>query len=65
MTEEELLAVVSNTFRTVWPFELLLLLRQEPRRAWLVEVLVRDLRASATAVNESLVVLRRLGVDRR
>ena len=62
MTEEELLAVVSNTFRTVWPFELLLLLRQEPRRAWLVEVLVRDLRASATAVNESLVVLRRLGV---
>jgi hypothetical protein len=62
VTEEELLAVVSNTFRTVWPLELLLLLRREPRQAWLVEALVRDLRASVTAVNESLVVLRRLGV---
>jgi len=62
VTEEELLAAVSNTFRTVWPFELLLLLRQKPRQAWPVEALVRELRASVTAVSESLVVLRRLGV---
>jgi DNA-binding IclR family transcriptional regulator len=62
VTEEALLAIVSNSFRSVWPLELLLLLRHEPRRTWSVGALVQDLRASVSAVSEGLAALRKLGL---
>jgi DNA-binding IclR family transcriptional regulator len=62
VTEEALLAIVSNSFRSVWPLELLLLLRHEPRRAWPVAALVQDLRATVSAVSEGLAALRKLGL---
>jgi DNA-binding IclR family transcriptional regulator len=62
VTEEALLAIVSNSFRSVWPLELLVLLRHEPRRTWSVGALVQDLRASVSAVSEGLAALRKLGL---
>jgi DNA-binding IclR family transcriptional regulator len=62
LTEQELLAFVGGTFRSIWPLELLLLLRQEPRRPWQQDELVRELRASASAVSQGLVELRRIGL---
>jgi len=62
LTEQELLEFVGGTFRSIWPLELLLLLRQEPDRPWQQEQLVRELRASASAVSQGLVELRRIGL---
>jgi DNA-binding IclR family transcriptional regulator len=62
VTEQALLAIVSNSFRSVWPLELLLLLRQEPQRAWRIGALVQDLRGSVSAVSEALAALRNLGL---
>jgi DNA-binding transcriptional ArsR family regulator len=62
VTEEELLAVVSNNLRSVWPLELLLLLRQEARHAWRVDALVLALRASPSAITEGVTVLKKLGL---
>lgn len=62
LTEQELLTFVGDTFRSAWPLELLLLLRQEPRHAWLIADLVRELRASVSTVNEGLAGLRRIGL---
>jgi DNA-binding IclR family transcriptional regulator len=62
VTEEALLGFISSDFRSVWPLELLLLLRQEPVRAWPVDELVRELRASSAALTEALAALRRNGL---
>jgi len=62
VTEEELLAVVSKNLRSVWPLELLLLLRQEPQQAWHIDALVRALRASPSAITEGVTVLKKLGL---
>jgi hypothetical protein len=64
VTEEALLAFISSNFRSVWPLELLLVLRQEALRAWPVDKLVRELRASSTALTEGLAALRRSGLAR-
>jgi hypothetical protein len=62
VTEEEILATVSNTFRSVWTVELLLRLHQEAHRAWPTAGLVRELRASVSAVDDGLADLRKLGL---
>lgn len=58
MTEEAILKFVSESFHSVWPLELLLVLSQEPRQAWQIDVLVRELRASEPVVIQSLEVLK-------
>ncbi len=57
MTEDAILQFVKNTFRSVWPLELLLVLSQEPARPWSVGALVRELRASVPLVIDGLAVL--------
>jgi hypothetical protein len=62
VTEQELLTFAADTFRSAWPLELLLLIHQEPRQAWQMDDLVRELRASPSVVAEALAELRRFGV---
>jgi len=47
--------------RSVWDLELLLLLLRNPCRFWTPDELVRELRASAPLVTESLMALMRAG----
>jgi hypothetical protein len=61
VTEEAALQFVADSFRSAWPLELLLVLRQEPLNPWDLDALVRELRASTAAVSEGLVALRRVG----
>ena len=61
MTEEAILNFVSKTFRSAWEIELLLVLRQEPRQAWSVNALARELRGSIAGVIQGLDVLERIG----
>jgi len=57
VTEDAIFQFVKNTFRSVWPLELLLVLSQEPARPWSVGALVRELRASVPLVIDGLAVL--------
>ena len=62
MTEPEVLQFVERTFRSVWPFELLLLLTRSPQQAWQGEALVHELRASMSLVNGGLQTLEKIGL---
>lgn len=62
MTEPEVLQFVERTFRSVWPFELLLVLTRSPQQAWQGEALVHELRASMSLVNGGLRTLAKAGL---
>jgi DNA-binding MarR family transcriptional regulator len=57
VTEDAILEFVGKAFRSVWHMELLLVLYQEPRHAWQVDALARELRASISVVSQSLDAL--------
>ncbi|HJU16060.1 MAG TPA: hypothetical protein VJ770_06290 [Stellaceae bacterium] len=57
MTEEAVLSFVKGAIKSAWPLELLLLMQKQPETAWRVRELVRELRASTGAVEESLATL--------
>jgi hypothetical protein len=48
--------------RSVWALELLLLLRKQRDRAWTVDALTRELRASDTAIRQALPNFRIAGL---
>lgn len=60
--DDELPAFVRGTIRSVWGLEILLLLRRDPDRAWSVEAIVRELRASDGLVIANLQQFRRAGL---
>ena len=62
MTEPEILQFVGSTFRSVWSFELLLVLTRTPHRAWQLEALVHELRASTSLVAGGLHSLKDAGL---
>ena len=55
--DEDVLAFVSATVKSIWALELLLLMYRERNRAWQTEELVRELRASTVVVREALASL--------
>lgn len=64
-SEQDLAAFVREHIRSVWALELLLALKRDPQRAWPVEVLVRELRASTTVVGDNLQRFERAGLGVR
>lgn len=52
---------IRGHIRSVWDLELLLLLLRDPARSWSAPALVRELRASAPLVTDSLMALLRAG----
>lgn len=61
MTEEQIFALIRASISSVWDLELLLLLRRTPERRWTADELVRELRASPTAVSRAVARLRAQG----
>jgi hypothetical protein len=61
-TEEDVLAFVGATVKSLWALELLLLMRREQNRAWQTDELVRELRASRVVVREALAALSGAGL---
>jgi hypothetical protein len=57
VTEQEILRFVEKSFRSVWPLELLAVISQEPERAWQIDTLVRESRASLSLVVDGLAAL--------
>jgi hypothetical protein len=62
VTEEEVLAFVQSSFKSVWVLEVLLTLRRDAARSWHGDELVRELRSSQVVVTEALNSLRNLGM---
>jgi len=58
----ELPSFIRLHFRSVWALEIMLLLRREPCRWWLVDDIVADLRASRTLVLANLEHFERGGL---
>lgn len=58
----EIEAFIRSSFRSVWSLELLLLLRQEPRRGWTQPELVAALRASDLVVSRGIDALLAAGL---
>jgi hypothetical protein len=61
VTEEEILAFIQKSIKSVWALELLLLLRRQRDHVWGVEELVRELRSSDAAVSEAIASLQSSG----
>lgn len=61
MNDDEVLAFVQTSIKSVWALELLLLLRRTRPRAWPRPGLVQELRSSDAAVAEALTDLRNTG----
>jgi hypothetical protein len=61
VTEDEVLAFVQRSVKSVWGLELLLLLRRERQKSWRVADLVLELRSSEAAVDVALDGLRGAG----
>ena len=57
MTEQAVLDFVGQSFRSVWPLELLLILFQEPKTSWQVDALAREVRATSSVVVQGLAAL--------
>jgi hypothetical protein len=55
--EEDVLAFLSATVKSLWALELLLLMRRESGRAWQTGALVSELRASTLVVQDALAGL--------
>lgn len=62
LQEKEILAFVGAAVRSVWTLELLILMRGGGERAWRVDELVRQLRASTKVVQQSLAALQTAGL---
>lgn len=62
MKEEDVLAFVSATVKSLWALELLLLMWRQCERAWPTGNLVRELRASTVVVREALASLASAGL---
>ncbi|HEY1962214.1 MAG TPA: hypothetical protein VGG69_07345 [Rhizomicrobium sp.] len=60
--EEDVLAFVSATVKSIWALELLLLMYRERNRAWQMDDLVRELRASTVVGREALASLAAAGL---
>jgi len=60
--EQDVLALIRDSIRSIWTLELLVLLRRDRRRAWSETELVRELRGSPVAVRESLAALNGAGL---
>lgn len=60
--DEEFAAFVRGHIRTNWGVELLMLLKRDPGRSWPAGELVRELRASAGIVGDSLNRFERAGL---
>jgi DNA-binding transcriptional ArsR family regulator len=60
--EEELLAFVRGSVRSVWALELLLLMRRSRGRTWSADELVRELRASVPLVSQVLTAFTAAGL---
>ena len=61
MTDDDVLAFVQKSIKSVWALELLLLLRRDRQRFWPIGDLVRELRSSESAVEGALDSLRSTG----
>src|SRR5690348_1717430 len=62
VNEDDVLAFVAATIKSVWALELLLLLRDGRDRGWDADGLVRELRASTVVVQDALTGLRNSGL---
>jgi DNA-binding IclR family transcriptional regulator len=62
VTDEEVLASVPAVAKSVWTLELLLLLRRQRERAWKLDELVRELRASRNVVQIGMYGLQACGL---
>jgi hypothetical protein len=62
--DAQLLALIRTAIRSVWALELLLLMKSQPDRVWAKTALVHELRASATLVQDNLVLLAAAGLIR-
>lgn len=62
MNENEVLAFVRQAVRSVWALELLLLLRNDPAKAWHIADLVAAQRANTRLVKDSLSTLQTGGL---
>jgi hypothetical protein len=60
--EQDVLAFVGATVKSIWALELLLLLRRERERTWETDEVVRELRASTVVVREALASLAAAGL---
>lgn len=60
--DQDLLGFIRENVRSVWALELLLLLRRSPERAWGVEELLGELRASTSIVGDNLARFERAGL---
>jgi hypothetical protein len=61
VTDDDILAFVRKSIKSVWALELLLLLRREQSRAWAHQELVRELRSSDAIIVEAAASLRAAG----
>jgi hypothetical protein len=62
--EDDVLAFVQDTIRSVWTLELLVLMQQGADRAWPTAELVAALRANTRVVTEGLSALESVGLVR-
>ena len=62
MTEDDVLAFITNAIGSVWALELLLLLKRDAGRGWGAESLIRELRSSPIAIDDALDRLRTSGL---
>jgi len=59
--EDDVLALIRSSIRSIWALELLLLLHKDRRREWTESELVRELRGSQPIVRDSLTALQSAG----
>ncbi len=62
MKEEDVLAFVSASVKSLWALELLLTMRRHRPRAWETPELVKELRASTVVIREALASLTGVGL---
>jgi hypothetical protein len=60
--EDDVVALIRSSIRSVWALELLLLLRRDRRREWAERELVRELRGSPALVREGISALSAAGL---
>lgn len=62
MIDPDLLAFIRASVPSVWALELLLLIKQDGTRAWAVDSLVQEMRASTPAVTQGLAAFEGAGL---
>jgi len=62
VNDQDVLAFVAASIRSVWALELLLFLKQNPARAWNPDALIRELRSSSVVIAEALASLQHAGL---